>query len=674
MEKPFILLVDDNPKNLQVLGNLLEGTYKTAVAENGVEALEFVKKKVPDLILLDIMMPEMDGFEFCQRLKADPDTRDISIIFLTALTEKANILKGFELGAVDYVIKPFRKEELLVRVKNRITLRHSQKQLEEQNLQLQQEITERKAAEIALREQKTVLNTIFDHAPIVMILVNTEGRVENINYTGVQTIGRPKEEVLGLLGGQVFQCVNSFSQGGCSRGSYCERCPVRNTVMETFRTGNGFHKVEGELTVMTDHGTITHHLLISTTYLNFHDGEKVLLSLDDITERKQMEEALTQERNLLQTLIDNVPDLIYVKDTGGRFLLVNKANMRSLGADMLEDIMGKTDFDFFPKELSEQYSADERAIFTSGQPLVNHEEPYVEPQTGATRWFLTTKVPFHDSQGNIIGLVGINHDITVRKQAEEQLKQAKEELEELNVNKDKFFSIIAHDLRSPLGALHSLSEIIVENIEGYGKDKLIQFLTIQRDAAKNLLALLENLLTWSRIQRGMIEFSPHQIEVGDIITQNIALFTQNAEQKQITFQSSIPEKTSVYADFSMVNTVVRNLISNALKFTDSGGMITVSVRQDNTCIKVSVSDTGIGIDAKHLSKLFHIDAKYQRKGTANEQGTGLGLILCKEFVKRNGGKIWVKSEVGKGTTFTFTLPLPQNSSSPSLQSARFENF
>jgi len=530
MEKPLILLVDDNPKNLQVLGGLLEGTYKTAVAENGAEALKFVKKRVPDLILLDIMMPEMDGFEVCQHLKAFPEAQNIPVIFLTARTETEDVVKGFEVGAVDYITKPFQKREIMARINTHLTIHNLQKRVKEQNLQLQQEIIERKRTEESLKELEFIVN----HSPAIVFLWQATGHW-------------PVEFV--------SENIQQFGY-----------------IPEDFYT------------------------------------QRILFA----------------------------------------------------------DIVHSDDLDWVVAEVA-RYSEEGRTEFTQEYRIIS--------KTGEVRWIDDRSWVRRDAAGDITHYQGIVVDITERKQFEEQLKQAKEELEELNASKDKFFSIIAHDLRGPLGALHSLSEVIVENIEGYSKDKLIKFLTTQRDAAKNLLALLENLLTWSRIQRGMIEFRPQDVNIEWVISRNIDLFTPTAEQKQITLKSSIPEKVVAYADQSMINTVVRNLISNALKFTDSGGTITVSVRQDDTSIKVSVSDTGIGIDAKHVTQLFQIDAKYQRKGTANEQGTELGLILCKEFVERNGGEIRVKSDVGKGTTFTFTLPFPQNSLPTSRQSeSHFEDI
>jgi signal transduction histidine kinase len=167
---------------------------------------------------------------------------------------------------------------------------------------------------------------------------------------------------------------------------------------------------------------------------------------------------------------------------------------------------------------------------------------------------------------------------------------------------------------------------------------------------------MDNLLTWSRIPRGMIDYHPQQISIRMVVARNVALLMPNAEQKQITLRNSVQEQTAIYADFNMVDTVVRNLISNALKFTEAGGTVEISATPDNDVVEISVSDTGVGIGKEHISKPFRIDTKYKRLGTAREKGTGLGLILCKEFVEKNGGRIWVESEVGKGSVFRFTLP------------------
>ncbi len=239
-----------------------------------------------------------------------------------------------------------------------------------------------------------------------------------------------------------------------------------------------------------------------------------------------------------------------------------------------------------------------------------------------------------------------------------ELEKRNVQLYELNASKDKFFSIIAHDLRSPFNVLLGYTDIISENIETYNQEELKEDVINLQTAAKRLYNLLENLLAWSRIQRGMIEYVPELINLYEIAQDNIYLFTSRAKQKQITLRTLIQQETMAYADYNMVNTVVRNLTSNALKFTSAGGSITLSAKQDGESVEISVSDTGTGIPETTLSQLFRIDTKYKRSGTAGEEGTGLGLILCKELVERNFGRIWVESKVGEGTTFRFTLPLP----------------
>jgi PAS domain S-box-containing protein len=249
------------------------------------------------------------------------------------------------------------------------------------------------------------------------------------------------------------------------------------------------------------------------------------------------------------------------------------------------------------------------------------------------------------------------------KLAAEELQKAKEkaeaaniQLRELNASKDTFFSIIAHDLRGPLSSLHELTQLIEENLDSYSQDDLKELIVFQKTAAEILYKLLENLLTWSRVQRGMIVYQPQHIDIKWLVDRAVDLLNMQAEGKQITLKNLIHEQIFIYADVNMVDTVIRNLISNALKFTHSGGTVEISAQQDDHKIEMTVSDTGVGIEAENLQKLFRIDARYKRAGTAQEEGTGLGLILCKEFIERHNGKIWVESQVDKGSVFRFTLP------------------
>jgi signal transduction histidine kinase len=247
-------------------------------------------------------------------------------------------------------------------------------------------------------------------------------------------------------------------------------------------------------------------------------------------------------------------------------------------------------------------------------------------------------------------------ELLARVKAHLTIIQQRRQLEQLNASKDTFLSMIAHDLRSPFSALQHLIHLTAEQITASGHTTLEQTMKLIETSTDNLHALLENLLTWSRIQRGVMEYHPHTMDVHVIVTRNVELLASNAEQKQMSLKNMVAEQLLVSADMDMIDAVVRNLISNALKFTEAGGSIEVRATHDERHVTVSVSDTGIGIAEEHLSKLFRIDAKYKRLGTAREKGTGLGLILCKEFVEQHGGTIRVESEVGKGTTFSFTLP------------------
>ncbi|GAK53631.1 response regulator receiver sensor signal transduction histidine kinase [Candidatus Moduliflexus flocculans] len=240
------------------------------------------------------------------------------------------------------------------------------------------------------------------------------------------------------------------------------------------------------------------------------------------------------------------------------------------------------------------------------------------------------------------------------------LRRQRQQLEIENASKNKFFSIIAHDLRGPLHSIYELTKTNRELLERQDYEQVKKLLDLEYAATENLTKLLENLLTWARIQQGTIEFKPQMLNLGHLCRYAIDVLKPAALQKEITLTSDFSGDVFVVVDMNMLETVVRNLVSNAIKFTPIGGKITISMTQAKEMATVAVTDTGIGIDAAFLPQLFEIGAKFHRLGTAHEKGTGLGLILCKEFVERHGGSIQVDSAVNCGSTFSFTLPLPND--------------
>ena len=243
------------------------------------------------------------------------------------------------------------------------------------------------------------------------------------------------------------------------------------------------------------------------------------------------------------------------------------------------------------------------------------------------------------------------------------MQSMNDSLQELNATKDKFFSIIAHDLKSPFGTVIGFSDVLIERVQDNNYEGAEEIAEIIKNSSERAMDLLMNLLEWSRSQTGRMEYNPRQIQIRSLIDEVCETLNDTAMQKSILLLKEIPSDNSIFADPAMISTVIRNLISNAIKFTNPGGKVVISAEKKPKEWQISVSDTGIGIPENIIPKIFNIEGNISTNGTQNEQGTGLGLILCKEFIEKHGGNIWIESEMDRGSSFHFTIPDTSGSTS-----------
>lgn len=281
---------------------------------------------------------------------------------------------------------------------------------------------------------------------------------------------------------------------------------------------------------------------------------------------------------------------------------------------------------------------------------------------GKELWAQTTLTPVVDKDGKTFNLIAIDSDITKLKQAEKEILQQKKEIEQQrdklavsNATKNKFFRIIAHDLRNPISTLVSSTNLVFNDFDTYNREQTKNIMAELNRLSQTTFNLLENLLDWSSTQTGEVNFNPKPVDLNFIVNENIDLIKRKIDQKKIELSTHIPDKLTAYADEDMAKTIIRNLISNAVKFTPENGKIEIIAKSENNKVTITVKDSGIGIGSKDLPKLFRIDQHYTTPGLSNEKGSGLGLILCKEFVEKNGGTITIESKPNEGTSITFTL-------------------
>ncbi|RPH32988.1 MAG: response regulator [Bacteroidales bacterium] len=381
---------------------------------------------------------------------------------------------------------------------------------------------------------------------------------------------------------------------------------------------------------------------------------KVAREVENEHKLKLAEQALIESNQFNKQIIRSAQEGIIVYDRNLIYQVWNPF-MENLTGVPATDLIGKHPLDLYPF-LFHFCVIETLESALQGETIHEADLPFNIVESGKSGWISNTIAPLYNTKGEIVGAITTVRDITKRKNDEETLKANEILLKGLNADKDRFLSILAHDLKNPFHLLLGFSEILSENLRIWDIDK-IETLAVQiNNSSQKIYNLLEDILLWARSQSGKIPYKPEKLDFIDICMGVVENAKMNASNKNITIKYFAAEEIAVFADSNMLKTILRNLISNAIKFTNIGGNIHVYAEAKDSIITISVTDNGIGIPQKILNNLFDITQTQTTEGTANESGTGLGLFLCKDFVEKHGGKIWVESEVGKGSTFYFTIP------------------
>ncbi len=482
------------------------------------------------------------------------------------------------------------------------------------------------------------------------------------------------------------QIINSIDQGLVVYDNNL-RYTVWNAFMEKF-TGFSASKVLGKLAIevfpfLEDTGvvkslkrTLNNEIIEAIDFpFNLPDSNKsgwasdrnvplrnvngeiigVIGTVYDITERKKLEESLKSinERFVLATNAasisvwehDFITDIIQIDENFNKIYGITQNNYK-IDFNQFCKFIHPGDLDIIKFNIEEAIKSDKNRNF----------EFRIIRTDGNIRNISAYGKIVKDETDKPVKYIGVNTDITDFKNAELAIKENEKLLLQLNADKDRFISILSHDLRSPFNNLLGLSEILTEDIYKLNIDEIEKLANQIKTTARSTFNLLEDILAWARTQQGTIPFNPQLISFIDICMNILETVNPDANAKNLTINYSAPDGINIFADNDMIKTVIRNLVSNAIKFTNIGGAINIDAEENSENITISVSDNGVGIAPGDMEKLFNISEVLTTKGTANEKGTGLGLLLCKEFVEKHGGKIWVESRPGKGSDFKFILP------------------
>lgn len=389
------------------------------------------------------------------------------------------------------------------------------------------------------------------------------------------------------------------------------------------------------------------------------------LYTDAIERLQASDEALKRSREFLQSILDTLDSHIAILDTEGTIIITNQAWQ---GYEWPMAMSGKTyaqgeNYVELLKHVHESDVFSPAAVIGGIRNVLDgkvdwFEMEYNASHEGTRRWFLL-KIQQFENQGDSRLLVE-HQFITRQKNMQEALQESEKDLRASNATKDRLLALIAHDLRGPIGNIISVLEMVLSDVledDPVERDNLLKDLAT---SARNTYELLENLLYWARSQRDEIDYRPEAIQVSMLAERTISLLDPQLKKKEQQVCMDCPENLIVNADLNMISTVFRNLLTNAVKFTPRKGRITINASRDDGMIRVDIIDTGVGIPGDRFDMLFSPEMQVSTYGTEREKGTGLGLLLCKDFISRNKGRINVQSRMGEGSVFSFWLPVAED--------------
>jgi len=510
-------------------------------------------------------------------------------------------------------------------------------------LSIVRDVTGQRTAERAREEGERRFRELFDRAPVAYHEINIDGTIEAVNETELELLGYTREE---MIGRPIWEFLE-------------ERELAQQTLMR-IRDG-GIVPQELERLYFRKDGTRV-PVLVESRIIHDARGEIIGLrtTLQDISKRKQMESEIRRSEERYHSIFENAVQGMFQTTVDGKLLAANAALLKMLGYDSFEELENVNLVALYVNPGDRARLTD--LLKESGS--CSNVELILRRKDGRTITVLEHSRLIRDAAGNPLMLEGILEDISERKALERKLQQyvdalraSEESLKRLNTQKDKLFSILSHDLRSPFSSILGFCDILIDEGDSLGLGERTEYLNYIRVSAQQQLGLVNKLLDWSRFEANRINMEVKEVDLSDLVTGSIASLSGIALQKGINIESMVERNLVTRGDENMLGQVFNNVLGNALKFTPTGGTVRIfSAQQREDSWTIGISDSGIGIPKGDLHKIFKIEEKYTRKGTNGEPGTGLGLPVCFEIMQKHSGKIVVESEEGKGTTFLLTFP------------------